>query len=71
MAPIDYNKLSKSVCDELRSAFQNVIDANPKQTFYTFALWTDDSLQFANPCAKATGERERTVILAFSDFGQS
>ena len=61
MAPIDYNKLSKSVCDELRSAFQNVIDANPKQTFYTFALWTDDSLQFANPCANTEEGLESTV----------
>lgn len=61
MTPIDYDKLSGSVCDGLRSAFRDVIDANPEQTFYTFALWTDDSLQFATPCANTEEGLASTV----------
>ena len=61
MAPIDYNDLAKGVCDGLRSAFSNLIAANTDQTFYTFAIWTDDSLQFANPCANTEEGLESTV----------
>lgn len=51
MSEIDYNEFSNNVCEGLRKAFTKVMTANADQTFYAFAIWTDDSLQFANPCA--------------------
>lgn len=61
MASIDFIELSKQLSDGLRVAFNNLIAANPDQTFYTFALWTDDSLQFATPCANTEEGLESTV----------
>lgn len=51
MTAIDYLALSNMVCDALRASFAYLLAANPDRTFYTFAIFTDDSLQFAHPVA--------------------
>ncbi|MEM7474209.1 MAG: DUF4303 domain-containing protein [Planctomycetota bacterium] len=51
MNTIDYAELSRKVCGGLRETFAAIIAANPNHSFYSFALWTDDSLQFATPAA--------------------
>lgn len=51
MTSIDYSKLSTTVRDALRATFTDLLAANPDRSFYTFAIWTDDSLQFLNAAA--------------------
>jgi hypothetical protein len=68
MASIDYAELSKKVSDALRAMFTDLLAANPDRSFYTFAIWTDDSLQFASAAANteeglvATVQRYRTEV---------
>jgi len=51
MASIDYAELSMKVRDGLRATFTDLLAANPNRSFYAFAIWTDDSLQFASAAA--------------------
>ena len=51
MASIDYSEVAMTVRDGLRAAFTDLLAANPDRSFYAFAIWTDDSLQFANAAA--------------------
>lgn len=51
MTSIDYAEFSKKTCEAFREAFTDLIAANADQTFYTFAIWTDDSLQFLDAAA--------------------
>src|ERR1043166_4000649 len=53
--------LADHVHAALKAAFSEVIRANPHQTFYTFALWTDDSLQFLHPAANTEEALTATV----------
>ena len=68
MPPIDYAELSTNVSDALRATFRGLLAANPGRSFYAFALWTDDSLQFASVAANteeglvATVERYRNEV---------
>jgi len=51
MTSTDYSNLSSTVRDALRVTFSDLLSANPNRSFYAFAIWTDDSLQFFNAAA--------------------
>ncbi len=53
--------LTDHVHAALKAAFSDLIRANPNQTFYTFALFTDDSLQFMHPAANSEQALTATV----------
>ena len=61
MASIDYAKLAEQLRDGLRATFTELIAENPDQTFYTFALFTDDSLQFAEAAANSEEALVKTL----------
>ena len=61
MTAIDYLKLASMVCDALRASFTELLTSNPGQDFYAFALFTDDSLQFAHPVANTEEGLSQTV----------
>ncbi|MEQ1906931.1 MAG: DUF4303 domain-containing protein [Pirellulaceae bacterium] len=61
MASIDYPHLATKVRDGLRRTFTNLLAANPERSFYTFAIWTDDSLQFAHAAANTEEGLTATV----------
>jgi len=49
------------VRDALRASFADLLASNPDQTFYAFAVFTDDSLQFAHPVANTEEGLTATV----------
>jgi hypothetical protein len=51
MSSTDYAELATKLRDGLRATFSDLLAANPDRSFYSFAIWTDDSLQFANAAA--------------------
>ncbi|OUT62203.1 MAG: hypothetical protein CBB71_02665 [Rhodopirellula sp. TMED11] len=53
MTSIDCNKLAEQLRDGLRATFTELMAENPDLSFYTFALFTDDSLQFAHAAANS------------------
>ena len=61
MDAIDYSTLSNMVRDALRASFTDLLDSNPDRTFYVFAVFTDDSLQFAYPVANTEEGLTATV----------
>ena len=61
MASIDYEGLAIKVRDGLRKTFTELLAANPERSFYTFAIWTDDSLQFAHAAANTEEGLTATV----------
>lgn len=68
MPPIDYAEVSSKVSDALRATFGVLLETNPDRSFYAFAIWTDDSLQFASLAANteeglaATVERYKSEV---------
>ena len=61
MASIDYAELATKVRDGLRATFTDLLAANLERSFYAFAIWTDDSLQFANAAANTEEGLTATV----------
>ncbi len=61
MGSIDYADLATKVRDGLRKTFTDLLAANPERSFYTFAIWTDDSLQFALAAANTEEGLTATV----------
>lgn len=61
MASIDFADFPSKVRDALRAAITDVIKANPDRSFYTFAIFTDDSLQFAFAAANTEEGLAATV----------
>ena len=61
MASNVLDHLADHVHAALRAAFSEVIRVNPNQTFYAFALFTDDSLQFMHPAANTEQALTATV----------
>lgn len=61
MTAIDYPALSNMVRDALRASFSDLLASNPDRTFYAFAVFTDDSLQFAYPVANTEEGLAATV----------
>ncbi len=61
MMPIEADHVSEQIYTALKAAFSDLIRANPKQTFYAFALFTDDSLQFVNAVANTEEALNSTV----------
>lgn len=61
MTSIDYSDLSSKVRDGLRAIFSDLLTANPDRSFYAFAIWTDDSLQFLNAAANTEEGLSATV----------
>ncbi|MFN5273655.1 MAG: DUF4303 domain-containing protein [Planctomycetota bacterium] len=61
MTSIDYAKLATKVRDGLRATFADLLAAHPDRSFYAFAIWTDDSLQFANAAANTEEGLAATV----------
>ena len=53
--------LADHVHTALGAAFAELIRANPGQGFYTFAVFTDDSLQFIHPAANTEEALTATV----------
>ena len=51
MTSIDYTQLAAKVREALRASFGVLIGAHSDRSFYAFAIWTDDSLQFAHLAA--------------------
>ena len=68
MPSIDYAKVSSRVSEALRTTFGDLLKSNPDRSFYAFAIWTDDSLQFASLAANteeglvATVERYKREV---------
>jgi hypothetical protein len=61
MNAIDYAMFSDMVRDALRASFADLLASNPDRTFYAFAIFTDDSLQFAHPVANTEEGLTATV----------
>ncbi|PCJ53790.1 MAG: hypothetical protein COA79_22525 [Planctomycetota bacterium] len=61
MTIITPDELERQVYEASKLAFSYLLHANPEEKFYTFALWTDDSLQFLNPVANTEDGLDRTV----------
>ncbi len=53
--------LADHVHTALNAAFSELIRANPSKSFYTFAVFTDDSLQFIHPAANTEEALTATV----------
>lgn len=53
--------LAEKVYEALKAAFSELLATNPDQSFYTFALFTDDSLQFLHPAANSEEALTATV----------
>jgi hypothetical protein len=49
------------VYEACKAEFSALISAHPDQSFYAFALWTDDSLQFLRPAANTEEALTATV----------
>lgn len=61
MKSTNYSELSAIVRNALSVSFSKLISANPERSFYTFAIWTDDSLQFAHAAANSEEGLSATV----------
>jgi hypothetical protein len=61
MAPIEPDRVADQVYVASKAAFSDLIRANPNQTFYAFALFTDDSLQFLHAVANTEEALTSTV----------
>jgi hypothetical protein len=61
MNTIDYEAFSDMLRDALRASFADLLTSNPDRTFYAFAVFTDDSLQFAHPVANTEEGLTATV----------
>lgn len=61
MTAIDYPTLSAMVRDALRASFTELLSSNLDRTFYAFAVFTDDSLQFAYAVANTEEGLTATV----------
>lgn len=61
MALIDPEKFADRVYEASKAAFSALLADNPSQTFYAFALFTDDSLQFIHPAANTEEALSATV----------
>lgn len=61
MTAINYPEFSEKVREALRATFTDLLEANPARSFYAFAIWTDDSLQFANAAANTEEGLAATV----------
>ena len=65
---IDSDRFADQVYVATKNAFTELIRGNSDQTFYAFALWTDDSLQYLQPAANteealtATVQRYRETV---------
>ena len=68
MTPIEPDQVAEQVYMAAKAAFSELIRANPQQSFYAFALFTDDSLQFLHAVANteealtSTVERYRKTV---------
>jgi hypothetical protein len=54
-------RLADQVYEACKAEFSALISAHPDQSFYAFALWTDDSLQFLRPAANTEEALTATV----------
>lgn len=61
MPQIDPARLADSVYEASKGAFSALLADNTAQTFYAFALFTDDSLQFMHPAANTEEALTATV----------
>jgi hypothetical protein len=61
MASIEPDHLADQVYVALKAAFSDLIRANPNRSFYTFGLFTDDSLQFLHGVANTEEALTSTV----------
>jgi len=61
MSSLDYTEITLKVTEALRTTFGNLLKSNPDRSFYTFAIWTDDSLQFASLAANTEEGLAATV----------
>jgi hypothetical protein len=61
MATIEPDRIADQVYAASKATFAELIRANAGQRFYTFGLWTDDSLQFLNPAANTEEALTATV----------
>jgi hypothetical protein len=61
MASQILDQLADHVYAALKAAFSELIRHKPNQTFYAFALFTDDSLQFMHPAANTEEALTKTV----------
>lgn len=61
MPAIVLDNLTDRVHLALKSAFTELMTANPDAHFYAFAVFTDDSLQFLNPAANTEEALTTTV----------
>ena len=61
MAAIDPQQFADRVYEASKAAFSALLADNPGQTFYAFALFTDDSLQFMHPAANTEEVLTATV----------
>lgn len=61
MTTPDFSALASMVQDALRTSFTRLQEKHPDRSFYTFAIFTDDSLQFAYPVANTEEGLAATV----------
>jgi hypothetical protein len=61
MSKIDPEWLAEQVYIASKDAFSSLIKGKRKEHFYTFALFTDDSLQFLHPAANSEEGLQATV----------
>ena len=61
MAMIDPDRIADQVYAAAKATFSELIRANANQCFYTFGLWTDDSLQFLHAAANTEEGLTATV----------
>jgi hypothetical protein len=62
MASIVLDNLAEHVHVALKAAFSELIRGNPGQSFYAFAVFTDDSLQFLHAAANTEEALTATVV---------
>ncbi len=60
---IDYKALEDMIYRASKDVFEKLVAENPDEHFYTFGLWTDDSLQFLNPSANSMEKLISTVAM--------
>jgi hypothetical protein len=61
MSLIDPEQFAERVYEASKAAFSALLADNTGQTFYTFGLFTDDSLQFMHPAANTEEALTATV----------
>src|SRR5262245_26466450 len=61
MATIEPDRIADQVYAASKATFAELIKANQSQSYYAFALWTDDSLQFLSPAANTEEALTATV----------